>query len=246
MGALRRCADTSRRHSRLERMLRNPVPVTGLVPAFLPAEGCLTIAPPSPGSELHRHRDPGLRPHPDPALRSGPARRRGPGGRSPKRARPILTMVEPADTATSRSSVMPMERSRSPRSSASRATDSKVTAALERSGAATVMRPLTSSPSPRRFATRPGTSADGQPFRPGRPVVSTSTMTAAPGATRDPISLRLASNGLPDPDEGASEATLLRLDRPEEVPSGPRPGWASSPDCSPCVPAAPWPTSSDT
>ena len=49
----------------------------------------------------------------------------GTGGRAPKRARPIRTIVEPAATAASRSSLMPMERSSNPRRSARRPSVSK-------------------------------------------------------------------------------------------------------------------------
>ena len=131
----------------------------------------------------------------------------------------MRTIVEPEATAASRSSLIPIERSSNSRSSANRRTLSKDARAAIRPGAATVMRPRTSSPSARSFPTNSPTAAGAQPLRPGKPVVSTWTRTAAPGTQRAIArALGLPGHALPQGDQWGQLGHLVPLHRTEKVP----------------------------
>ena len=88
-------------------------------------------------------------------------------------------------------------------------------------GLPTAMSPATSRSSPRRAATRPGTSSGGTPPRPGRPATSTWTRTRAPGSSLgDGPALLEPGHPLPAGHQRRQAGHLVALDRPEVVPLG--------------------------
>ena len=134
----------------------------------------------------------------------------------------MRTMVDPAATAASRSSLMPIERSSRPRrvGQARHRLEGRGAPPSAGPGAATVMRPThveleVAQPRHQVGHLRRG----GQPLRPGSPVVSTCTRTEAPGAKRairSPSATRATL--CQRPTSGASGGHLVALHRAEEVP----------------------------
>src|SRR4051794_29148945 len=104
-------------------------------------------------------------------------------GRAPKKPEPIRTIVAPSCTATSRSSVMPIEhwpRDKSSTTARNRATPGR--AASDPALEPTAMRPATDSPASWQWATSVAVFSGRQPPLVRSPVTLTCTMTAAPGA----------------------------------------------------------------
>ena len=131
----------------------------------------------------------------------------------------MRTMVEPAATAASRSSLMPMERSSRPSPSANRPTVSKASLAAAGPGAATVMRPRTSRPRSAQTRhehahfPRGAAVAAGQPGR-----VDLHEDPGPRGEAGDPRALGLPGHALPQTDERGQLRHLVPLHRAEEVP----------------------------
>ena len=170
----------------------------------------------------------GLAPHAIAIAASSFARltRLGRDGRGPNSAVPTRTMVAPSATATSRSSVMPIDRSARPRSSrqagAARRERGAGPVGVARRGDA--IRPRTSSPrSPQRRSTRSAACVGRAAALLGSPVTFTCTSTAAPGAR---LAISAPSDApvdaLPQADVGASWPHLVALEAADEVPAGRR------------------------
>src|SRR5438270_2889191 len=110
-------------------------------------------------------------------------RRSGPSGRGPKSPRPILSIVVPSCTATSRSSVMPIERTGRARRSARATRDLNPGLAVSGGPVGPIaIRPRTSRPRRPRSSTSAGISRSAAPCFWGSPLMFTCTRTAAPGA----------------------------------------------------------------
>src|SRR5579884_168054 len=170
------------------------------------------------------HRPADKRRHLSSSLLSGAYRSRDhPPGRGPNNARPSLTMVAPSATATSRSSVIPIETSSNPRRRASPASHRKPSRELSGGpGTPTAMRPSTRFPASRSPVTRSSTSPGGQPPRSGPPASLTSTSMAAAGAAR--VIAAASSRRSTDCHRcttGANERTLLRCTAPRKCQRGP-------------------------